>query len=38
MSGRRRMTELKTKDPRTTRVADLKPGQYADGSALEDVQ
>lgn len=27
-----------TKDPRTTRVADLAPGQYADGSPLDDVQ
>jgi hypothetical protein len=38
MSGRRRTKKHKTKDPRTTRVADLKPGQYADGSALDDVQ
>jgi hypothetical protein len=32
------MKKLKMKEPRTTRVADLKPGQYADGSALDDVQ
>jgi hypothetical protein len=32
------MKKLQMKDPRTTRVADLKPGQYADGSALDDVQ
>ena len=25
-------------DPRTTRVADLKPGEYADSSPLDDVQ
>lgn len=25
-------------DPRTTRVAGLKPGEYADGSPLDDVQ
>ena len=25
-------------DPRTTRVADLRAGQYADGSALDDLQ
>jgi hypothetical protein len=28
----------KTKDPRGTRVEALKPGQYADGSPLHDVQ
>jgi len=32
------MRKLKIKDPRTARVADLKPGQYADGSPLDDVQ
>jgi len=32
------MKELKMADPRTTRVSDLKPGQYADGSPLDDVQ
>jgi hypothetical protein len=32
------MKKLKIKDPRTTRVTDLKPGQYADGSPLDDVQ
>ncbi len=32
------MKKLKMQDPRTARVADLKPGQYADGSPLHDVQ
>ena len=32
------MKQLKLADPRTTRVGDLKPGQYADGSPLDDVQ
>src|SRR5215470_1011580 len=32
------MKKLKMADPRTTRTADLKPGQYADGSPLDDVQ
>lgn len=32
------MKKLKMTDPRTTRVADLKLGQYADGSALDDIQ
>jgi len=32
------MKKLKMADPRTTRVADLKAGQYADGSPLDDVQ
>ena len=32
------MKKLKMADPRTTRVADLKLGQYADGSPLDDVQ
>ncbi|HQR12841.1 MAG TPA: hypothetical protein PLW68_16085 [Casimicrobiaceae bacterium] len=32
------MKKLKMQDPRTTRVSDLKPGQYADGSPLHDVQ
>ncbi len=27
-----------TKDPRTTRVADLQPGEYSDGSPLDDIQ
>ena len=32
------MKKLKMADPRTTRVGDLKPGQYADGSPLDDIQ
>jgi hypothetical protein len=32
------MAAVKMSDPRTTRVADLQPGQYADGSALHDIQ
>jgi hypothetical protein len=32
------MKKLKMADPRTTRVADLGPGQYTDGSPLDDVQ
>jgi hypothetical protein len=32
------MPKAKMSDPRTERVADLKPGQYADGSPLHDVQ
>ena len=32
------MATVKMKDPRTTRVDDLQPGQYADGSPLHDVQ
>lgn len=32
------MKKIKMADPRTTRVGDLRPGQYADGSALDDVQ
>jgi hypothetical protein len=32
------MKKLKMADPRAARVADLKPGQYADGSPLHDVQ
>lgn len=32
------MEKLKMADPRTNRVADLKPGQYADGSPLDDIQ
>ena len=32
------MKKLRMADPRTTRVSDLKPGQYADGSPLDDVQ
>lgn len=32
------MTKLKMADPRAERVVDLKPGQYADGSPLHDIQ
>ena len=32
------MKKLKMKDPRTSRVGDLKPGQYTDGSPLDDIQ
>jgi hypothetical protein len=32
------MNKLKMQDPRTTRVSSLKPGQYIDGSPLDDVQ
>ena len=32
------MKKIKMADPRTTRVADLKQGQYTDGSPLDDVQ
>ena len=32
------MAKTKMSDPRTGRVADLQPGQYADGSPLHDVQ
>jgi hypothetical protein len=32
------VARAKTNDPRTERIADLKPGQYADGSPLHDVQ
>jgi hypothetical protein len=32
------MAKVKTADPRTTRVADLKAGQYEDGSPLDDIQ
>lgn len=32
------MKKLKMSDPRNGRVADLKPGQYTDGSPLDDVQ
>lgn len=32
------MSKPKMSDPRSARVADLKPGQYADGSPLHDVQ
>ncbi|HTN48215.1 MAG TPA: hypothetical protein VMK32_02170 [Burkholderiaceae bacterium] len=32
------MKKIKMADPRTARVADLRQGQYADGSALDDVQ
>ncbi len=32
------MKKLKTTDPRTTRVADLKQGRYEDGSPLHDIQ
>lgn len=30
--------KIKMADPRTGRVSDLKPGQYADGSPLDDIQ
>ena len=32
------MAPVKMNDPRNTRVAALQPGQYADGSALHDIQ
>ncbi len=32
------MKKQAMKDPRTTRVADLAPGEYADGSPLDDIQ
>jgi hypothetical protein len=32
------MKKVKMADPRATRVGDLKPGQYADGSPLDDIQ
>jgi hypothetical protein len=32
------MKRLNMSDPRTARVADLKPGQYVDGSPLDDIQ
>lgn len=32
------MKKLKMADPRTERAADLKPGQYVDGSPLDDIQ
>jgi hypothetical protein len=32
------MSKTTMADPRTTRVADLKPGQYTDGSPLDDIQ
>ncbi len=32
------MTKTKMPDPRTTRVADLRAGQYVDGSPLDDIQ
>lgn len=32
------MAIAKTRDPRTTRVAELQAGQYSDGSPLHDVQ
>jgi len=32
------MKELKMTDPRTSRVADLKAGHYADGTPLHDIQ
>lgn len=32
------MTKLKMADPRTTRVGELQPGQYSDGSPLHDIQ
>ena len=30
--------QVKMADPRTTRVSDLKPNHYADGSLLDDIQ
>jgi hypothetical protein len=32
------MKKSAVKDPRTTRVADLAPGQYSDGAPLDDIQ
>lgn len=32
------MKAVRMKDPRANRVEDLKPGQYADGSPLDDVR
>jgi hypothetical protein len=32
------MSKTNMADPRTTRVADLKPGQYNDGGPLDDIQ
>jgi len=32
------MKKIKMADPRTTRVGDLRRGQYVDGSPLDDVQ
>src|SRR5215471_17512218 len=32
------MKKVKMADPRTARVSDLKPGQYVDGSPLDDIQ
>jgi hypothetical protein len=32
------MKKVKMSDPRTARVADLEPGQYKDGSPLDDIQ
>ncbi len=32
------MKKNKMADPRMTRVSDLRPGQYADGSPLDDVR
>ena len=32
------MDKLKMSDPRTSRVGDLKPGQFSDGSPLDDMQ
>jgi len=37
-SERMHMKKLRMADPRTTRVVDLKPGQYADGTPLHDIQ
>jgi hypothetical protein len=34
----RHMKQIKMADPRSGRTADLKPGHYADGSRLDDVQ
>ena len=32
------MKKVKMEDPRTTRVADLQPGEYSDGAPLHDIQ
>jgi hypothetical protein len=38
MAQKQKTRHIKMADPRTARVGDLKPGQYADGSPLDDVQ
>jgi hypothetical protein len=32
------MNRLTMKDPRTARLSDLKPGEYSDGTPLDDIQ